>query len=219
MGMPSPSASAVRALPGQEGTGALPGTVIVIGCSTGGPKALYRILAELPADIDAALAIVQHMPEGATGRFARHLNAASAIDVREAAFGDRLERGGALVAPAGSHLEFSLSGRVMLNQNPPSARFRPAVNVTMRSAAQSFGPATVAVVLTGMGWDGLEGAAAVKEAGGIVLAEHESSCAVYGMSRRVIEAGLADMVIPLSFVPRALLRLAASPLRQRPLRV
>jgi two-component system chemotaxis response regulator CheB len=178
--------------------------VIVIGCSTGG--GLYQILPSFPPDIDTALAIVQHMPEGA-------------IEVREATLGDRLERGVALVAPAGSHLAFSLTGRVILNQEPRSAGFRPSINVTLRSAARSFGPAMIAVLLTGMGYDGLEGAAHVKNAGGIVLAEHESSCVVYGMPRQVIEAGLADMVVPLSLMSRALLRLASSPLRRRLARV
>ena len=214
MGTLSPTAPSGHAISRRGGVRDLPDTVIVIGCSTGGPSALYHVLSSLPSDVDAALAIVQHMPAAATGRLAQHLNAASSIVVREAALGDRLERGVALLAPAGTHLEFTFSGRVILNQEPRSERFRPSVDVTLRSAARCFGPATVAVLLTGMGRDGLVGAADVKNTGGLVLAEHESSCVVYGMPRQVIDAGLADMVVPLSLMPRALLRLASSSQRQ-----
>jgi two-component system chemotaxis response regulator CheB len=171
--------------------------VIVIGSSTGGPRALQQVLSGLPANLEAAVVVVQHMPAGFTGPLAQRLNENSAFAVEEATSGKHLARGLALVAPGDYHLRFEAGGRVILDQGPRRNHLRPAVDITMESAASYHKSATVGVVLTGMGSDGTEGAWHIKTAGGKVIAEHESTCVVYGMPRSVIEAGLADQVVVL----------------------
>lgn len=181
--------------------------VIVIGASTGGPRALRQVLADLPADLPAALAVVQHMPIGFTHSLAQRLNEGSALTVREAGTGDRLARGLVLLAPGDFHLKFESDGRVILNQEPRRNHLRPAVDVTMESAAEHYGPAVIGVVLTGMGTDGKDGAGQIKAAGGKVIVEDESTCVVYGMPRSVAEAGLADRIVPLPRIGATLVEL------------
>jgi two-component system chemotaxis response regulator CheB len=180
--------------------------VVVIGASTGGPRALNQVLPQLSANLPAAFVIVQHMPVGFTRSLAERLNSLSELMVKEAEPGDQLEVGKALVAPGGFHLVFDKNGAVSLNQNPTVHGVRPAVDVTLISVAQNFGKATVAVVLTGMGKDGANGAVLTHSLGGKVIAEDESSCVVWGMPRSVIEAGAADQVAPLSEIPDAIVR-------------
>jgi two-component system chemotaxis response regulator CheB len=151
----------------------------------------------LPADLPAALVVVQHMPVGFTRPLAQRLDENSALTVQEAAFGKSLARGLALVAPGDFHLRFGTGGRVLLDQGPRYNHLRPSVDVAMESAAEHFKSVTIGVVLTGMGSDGTEGARRIKASGGKVLAEHESTSVVYGMPRSVVEAGLADRVAPL----------------------
>ncbi len=173
--------------------------VVVIGASTGGPQALTLLLGQLPKDFPVPIAIVLHMPVGYTDALARRLDQASAIEVVEAFEGVELLPGRAVVARAGLHLRVSdgapPNGR--LDLLPIDKPHRPAVDVLFESAASAFGKACVAVVLTGMGQDGLLGARAVKAANGIVLTEAESSCIVYGMPRAVKEAGMSDGEAPL----------------------
>jgi two-component system chemotaxis response regulator CheB len=174
--------------------------VVVIGASTGGPRALNAIVPQLPASLPASWIIVQHMPVGFTRSLAERLNNLSSLAIKEAAPGDRLEIGQGLVAPGGFHLTLDGDRRVSLNQNPPVQGVRPAVDVTMASVAHRFGPAVIGVILTGMGRDGTNGAALIRSAGGYVIAEDESSCIVWGMPRSVIEAGVAHRVVPLDRV-------------------
>lgn len=171
--------------------------LIVVGASTGGPRALRQLLSDLPPDLPAAMVIVQHMPPYFTRALAQRLNENSPLAVQEAANGDRLARGLALVAPGNFHLRLDGYTRVSLNQEPRRNGVRPAVDVSMESAAAQHGPATIGVVLTGMGRDGASGARRIKEAGGKVIAEHESTSIAYSMPRSVVEAGLADRVTPL----------------------
>lgn len=178
--------------------------VVVIGASTGGPRALSTLLPMLPSDLPAALLIVQHMPAGFTRSLAERLDASSRLIVKEAAPGDVVETGKALLAPGGYHMSVDGQGRIILNQNPPVHGVRPALDVTMVSVAQRFGPAVVGVVLTGMGNDGSHGAALIRNGGGHIIAEDETSCVVWGMPRSVVEAGLADEVLPLSQVAVAI---------------
>jgi len=173
------------------------GSVLVIGSSTGGPGALRQLLGILPADLNAATVIVQHMPAGFTRSLADHLNAISAWSVKEADAGDRLLEGQALLAPGGFHLIVNRQGEVSLTQDPPVNNVRPAVDVTMHSVVQAFGRQALGIILTGMGRDGTDGALAIRRAGGQVIAEAESTCAIYGMPRSVVEAGAADHVVPL----------------------
>lgn len=178
--------------------------IVVIGSSTGGPRALHSVLSRIPGDIPAAVVIVQHMPVGFTRSLADRLNAQSELQVREAGEGDCLEIGKALLAPGGSHMTFTDRGVVSLNQNPPVHGVRPAVDVTLISLVQLFGKNVTAAILTGMGNDGTNGSTLLHSIGGSVFAEHESTCVVYGMPRSVVEAGAADEIIPLEEIAGAL---------------
>ena len=174
--------------------------VVVIGSSTGGPRALNTVVPQLPGDLSAAVIIVQHMPVGFTRTLAERLDSVSHLQVKEAAPGDRLEVGKALVAPGGFHMVLDANGHIALNQNPPVHGVRPAIDVTLSSVAQKYGSSVVSVILTGMGSDGTNGSALVHSNGGVVIAEDEASCVVWGMPRSVVEAGVADIVSPLADV-------------------
>lgn len=176
---------------------------VVIACSTGGPRALAEVVPHLPERVGSGTLIVQHMPPGFTGSLADRLDRASKLTVREAAGGERLDPGTALLAPGGSHLRLA-GGTVRLSDEPAVGGLRPRADLTIRDAAEAFGPDLVLVVLTGMGKDGLEGARAVKARGGRVLAEAESTCTVYGMPRAVVEADLADGVFELPALASAI---------------
>src|SRR5918998_5945568 len=180
------------------------GTLVVIASSTGGPRALGELIPQLPAQLGAGGLLVQHMPPGFTASLASRLDGASALTVREARTGDVLDAGSLLVAPGGSHLRFSDDRRLRLADDAPEGGLKPRADFTIADAARLFGRRVLLVVLTGMGKDGLEGAVAVKAAGGRVLAESESTCTVYGMPRAVAEAGLADAVLPLDQLPGAI---------------
>ena len=171
--------------------------VVIIGCSTGGPRALYELVPNLPADLPAAILIVQHMPPKFTKSIAERLNELSRINVKEAEAGDMVALGQALIAPGGYHMLLRMNGQVTLNQDKPRGGLRPAADVTMESAVKVYGSRCIGVILTGMGSDGTQGCAMIKAGGGRVLAEHESTCVVYGMPRSVAEAGLADKVVPI----------------------
>lgn len=190
-----------------------PERLLVIGSSTGGPRALAELTAGLPPDLPCAGIIVQHLPAGFTRSLAERLDQGCALRVAEAQAGAELAMGQLLVAPGDYHL--SLAGtRVVLDQAPRRHGVRPAVDTTLEAAAAVFGPAVLAVILTGMGEDGTEGARAIKAAGGRVLAEAETTCVVYGMPRSVVEAGLADEVVPLDAMAAAIVRhLALLPTR------
>jgi two-component system, chemotaxis family, protein-glutamate methylesterase/glutaminase len=182
------------------------GTLLVIASSTGGPRALGELVPRLPAELGAGGLLVQHMPPGFTASLAARLDGASALTVREARSGDVLERGSLLVAPGGAHLRLSDDRRLRLADDAPEGGLRPRADFTIADAARLFGRRVLLVVLTGMGKDGLEGATAVKRAGGRVLVEAESTCTVYGMPRAVAEAGLADEVLPLDRLADAVAR-------------
>ena len=181
--------------------------VVVIGSSTGGPKALTEIVPALPADIPAAILIVQHMPGGFTKSLSERLDMASQISVKEAEEGDELETGKALLAPGGFHMVLGRRGRIHLNEDPPQNGVRPAVDVTMESVAKNYGKSAVGIVLTGMGSDGTRGAKLIKGAGGTVSVEHESTCAVYGMPRSVVEANCADSILKLPAIADEIARI------------
>jgi len=191
---------------------AVPGTqpatrVIVIGSSTGGPKALYQVVPNLPADIDAGILIVQHMPPGFTGSLANRLDQLSHVAVKEAAPGEVLYNGLAFVAKGGYHLTIDKGGVLGLNQNPPVCSVRPSIDVTMESVVQAFGKSVLGVVLTGMGVDGTRGSQQIKMQGGKVIAEDESTCVVWGMPKSVAESGYADRVAPLPEVAESIVDL------------
>jgi two-component system chemotaxis response regulator CheB len=144
------------------------------------------------------------MPAGFTRSLAERLNSTSAIDVREASAGDRLAADTALLAPGDHHMRLTASGVVELDDGPRVHGVRPSVDVTLESVAAHFSNRTVVAILTGMGQDGATGAANVRQAGGYVLAEDESTCVVWGMPRAVVERGAADKVVPLDVMAHAI---------------
>jgi two-component system, chemotaxis family, protein-glutamate methylesterase/glutaminase len=178
--------------------------VVVIAASTGGPRALGQLVPALPAPLGAGTVIVQHLPRGFTAPLARRLDSAARLRVREAGDGDVLDPRVALVAPGGAHLRLSAAGMTALSDAPEIGGLRPRADITILDAVRAFGRRTVLVVLTGMGNDGLEGAAQVRRCGGRVLVEAESTCTVYGMPRAVEQAQLADVVLPLGELPAAI---------------
>jgi two-component system chemotaxis response regulator CheB len=180
--------------------------VVVIACSTGGPKALGDLIPKLPSPLGAGTLIVQHMPAGFTASLATRLDASSKLKVAEATGGENLEPGVALLAPGGAHLRLDGLRHAQLSDDAPVGGLKPRADFTIEDAAKLFGPRTVLVVLTGMGRDGLEGAKAVRAAGGRILVEAESTCTVYGMPRAVAEAGLADEILPLDELAGAIAR-------------
>jgi two-component system chemotaxis response regulator CheB len=186
--------------------------LVVVATSTGGPRALESLLSELPRPLDAGLIVVQHMLTGFTATLAERLDRLAQIDVREAADGDRLIDGVALVAPGDRHLLVDRSGLVALSGSVAVNGVRPAADVTLIAAAPVWGPALLAVVLTGMGRDATEGARQVRAWGGSVIAQDEPSCAVYGMPRSVAEAGLANVVVPLDRIAESVAAWAGTPL-------
>jgi two-component system chemotaxis response regulator CheB len=169
----------------------------VIGASTGGPVALHRILEQIPAPFPLPIVIVQHMPAGFTHPFAARLNRLSRLQVSEAAEGDQLCPGRALVAPAGRHLRITPSLAVELAAEPTDAKHIPSVDITMKSAARARPGAVLGILLTGMGQDGAEGMATIRAGGGFTIGESEASCVVYGMSRAAEQKGGVDCMLPL----------------------
>jgi two-component system chemotaxis response regulator CheB len=176
--------------------------VVAIGISTGGPQALRTLLPQFSKNYPVPIVIVLHMPVGFTGLYAAKLDELCQLEVREAMEGDELRPGLVLVAQAGKHLllrKQSGGGVVAhLRREPTDSLHRPSVDVMFRSAAEVFGGRVLAVVMTGMGHDGREGAAWIKAQGGTVLTEAEESCVIYGMPGSVVEAGLSDGSFPLS---------------------
>jgi len=190
--------------------------IVLIGSSTGGPRALNTVIPSLPADLRAAVLVVQHMPAGFTRSLAERLDNQSNLRVKEAEPGDRPEVGLVLLAPGGFHMTIDETGTIGLNKNPPVHGVRPAVDVTLASLVKKYGPAVISVILTGMGNDGTNGSALVHNAGGRVIAEDASTCVVYGMPRSVVEAGIVDEVVPLPEIARAITQ--AADLTTRPLK-
>lgn len=183
--------------------------VVLIGVSTGGPNALVELLPMLSGDLRVPILIVQHMPPMFTKLLAERLDARCRLRVREAVVGDRPQPGQVFVAPGDHHMtvERDLHGMVLaLDQGPPENSCRPAVDVLFRSAAASYGAGCLAVVLTGMGQDGLRGGEAIVAAGGTMLVQDEASSVVWGMPGFVARAGLASEVLPLSQIAGAIER-------------
>ena len=174
-----------------------PKKLVVIGSSTGGPNALQQVIPRLPGNLPAAVLVVQHMPAGFTASLANRLNETSPLAVSEAKEGDILQTGKVYVAPGGHHMVLLSNTIIGLNQNPPVHSVRPAVDVTLQSAVNFYGSNMVGVILTGMGYDGSKGMAALKKLGGKTVVQDEATCVVYGMPRVVVEMGKADKVLPI----------------------
>src|SRR5579883_1433014 len=183
--------------------------IVVIGASTGGPNALAELLPAFPSDWHVPLVIVQHMPKDFTARLAERLSEKSQLRVREAAAGELVSAAQAWVARGDDHLLLQKEVRVVrlaLHHGPLVNGCRPAVDVLFRSAAEVYGPGVLAVVLTGMGQDGLRGCESVRAAGGQILVQDEASSVVWSMPGAVAQAGLADQVLPLQHLGHEILR-------------
>jgi two-component system chemotaxis response regulator CheB len=182
--------------------------IVAIGASTGGTEALRDILRAMPYDAPG-IVIVQHMPAGFTAAFADHLNGSCRIEVREAAPGDRVTPGLALIARGNRHLLVKRRGFdlvVELTEDAPVCRHRPSVDVLFRSVAEAAGRNAVGVILTGMGADGAEGLLTMKQAGAPTIAQDESTSVVFGMPKEAIDRGAADVVLPLPRIAAGILQ-------------
>jgi two-component system chemotaxis response regulator CheB len=183
--------------------------IVVLGISTGGPQALKYLIPQLPADFPVPLVMVMHMPVGYTEMYAQRLNEISQLNVSEAREGDIVKPGHVLLAQAGRHLTLlrRADGAIVthLDARPFDTAHRPSVDVLFQSAAELFGNRTLGVVMTGMGSDGKQGAAWIKSQGGLVFAEAEESCIVYGMPWSVVDAGLSDKIVPLDRMAQSIL--------------
>ena len=185
--------------------------IVVMGISTGGPTALEEILPTLPGDLPVPILLVQHMPVGFTAPFANRLNNLCAISVREASQGEILQPGVVYLAPAGSHMTVhrptNARTLICLTPSKPDIRLHiPSADVTMQSVASVFHSQAMGVIMTGMGSDGAQGMSAIHREGGFTLGQDELSCTVYGMPRACAEMGILDRVVPLSQIPREILR-------------
>ncbi len=181
--------------------------IVAVGASTGGTEALRSFLESFPEDCPG-IAIVQHMPEHFTTAFAKRLDGLCRIQVKEAADGDSIIRGRALIAPGNRHMLINRSGAryyVQVKDGPLVCRHRPSVDVLFRSAAQYAGSNTVGVIMTGMGDDGARGMLEMKNSGAYNFAQDEDSCVVFGMPQEAIKLGAVDRVLPLEQISQAVL--------------
>lgn len=179
--------------------------IVVIGASTGGPRALHHVLTALPPGLKVPVLVVQHMPPGFTKSLARRLDDQSSIKIREAKEGDLIEPGVVLIAPGGYHMivrQNKTSGvtreTIGLTTDDKVQGVRPSIDVLLNSVVPIYGQNALGVILTGMGSDGSEGIRNLKSAGGKVIVEDESTCVVYGMPRAVVSNNLADFIYPIN---------------------
>ncbi len=183
--------------------GVLPKTeysAIALGVSTGGPISLQKIIPLLSEDINVPMFIVQHMPPKFTKSLADRLNSMSKLTVKEAEHGDIIKKNFVYIAPGGKHMGFVKVGvdiKILLSDEPTTSLHRPSVDVMFKSAISIYGRKVLGVIMTGMGKDGLEGITELKKIGGSCLAQNASSCVVYGMPKAVVDAGYADIIVPL----------------------
>jgi two-component system chemotaxis response regulator CheB len=183
-------------------------TVVALGTSTGGPKALQEILPLCPADLPVGILVVQHVPPGFTAPFARRLDNLCKVSVKEAAQDDWIEPGTVYIAPAGQHMTVQRHGhRVMIrvSASPEHTLHTPSVDVMMLSVAEVFGALTMGVIMTGMGADGARGMQEIARLGGITVGQDEASCTVYGMPRTCAEMGTLQRVVALRQIPEQIL--------------
>lgn len=178
--------------------------LVTIGTSTGGPVALQKVLTQLPSNFPAPLLLVQHMPAAFTKAFADRLDKLCRISVREAQDGDSLRPGVALLAPGGKQMMVDGRGMVRILPGDERLNYKPSVDITFGSAAKAFQDKVLAIVLTGMGADGREGARMLKQAGSSVWAQDEASSVIYGMPMAIAKANLADGIYSLDDIGRYL---------------
>ncbi len=174
--------------------------IVAIAVSTGGPNALSQLIPALPADFPVAVTVVQHMPPIFTNTLAQRLSALAKLPVHEGAAGDIVQRGGVWIAPGGYHMYLTrriAAVQIQTDQSPPENSCRPSADVLFQSVSELYGPRALAVVLTGMGDDGLRGCRAIRQAGGQIIVQDQATSVVWGMPGSVAMAGLADEILPL----------------------
>jgi two-component system chemotaxis response regulator CheB len=188
---------------------------VVLAVSTGGPFALLKILPKLPKSYPLGIAIVQHMPPKFTLSLAERLDGLSQVAVKEAEEGEPMEPGKVIIAPGGQHLTFSGNGRTInahIGLEPLNTLYRPSADIMMTSAVEAVSGPLLGVVMTGMGKDGLEGARSIKQHKGVVVAQDEESCVVYGMPKAVVDEGLVDYNPSLEDIPATLVKIVGGQL-------
>ena len=171
--------------------------LVTIGISTGGPKALLDVIPLLPKDFPRPVMIVQHMPPKFTASLAERLNKLSEVRVKEAEFGETLQKGTVYIAPGGQHMTLRRNGskiEIVISDKPSDSLYKPSVDVMLDSVVDIYGSQTLSVIMTGMGKDGLEGSRKIHEKKGKIISESEQSCVVYGMPKAVVDAGIVDRV-------------------------
>jgi two-component system chemotaxis response regulator CheB len=179
--------------------------IVAIGVSTGGPPAVQKILAALPADFPAAILIAQHMPAAFTGPFAARLNSNAALTVKEAQHGEKISVGTVYISPGGQHITIKPNMDIAISPEPASELYKPSATLLMESVGKAFGHRALGVMLTGMGSDGLEGAKVFKQQGGRLIAQSEQTCVVYGMPKAVVDAGITDEIVDLDNISQAMI--------------
>lgn len=202
-----PNAAVQKEISANKPSGSIPmKKIVALGVSTGGPKALQEVIPFIPANIAAGIVIVQHMPPGFTKSLADRLNSLSQINVKEAENGDIIKSGWAYIAPGDFQTTIEKLGAnlcIKLSSGPPVGGHKPAVNVMMNSLSKTNYKNVISVIMTGMGCDGCEGIRNLKQNNNAyTIAQNEASCVVYGMPKVVVEAGLADKVVPLNEIAR-----------------
>jgi len=181
--------------------------IVVIGISTGGPGTLMEVLPMLPPELKAALIVIQHMPPSFTSSFAKRLDDACQFPFKEAEAGDILQDGRGYLAPGGYQLVVRREGGMLRLSNNPKTVFMPSVNVTMESVLDAYGGKNViGVLMTGMGDDGADAMVKIRKAGGMTIAEDESTAVVFGMPREAIERGGAEIIVPSYRIPDEIVR-------------
>jgi len=209
LGAPRPAPAPKAPAPAGPGFGSAQAELLVIGSSTGGPKALQDILPALPANLPVPCLIVQHMPSTFTKPFADRLDGLCQVHVKEAEQGEPLKAGTVYIAPGGIHMTYGARGAkgcIELSQEPMSSLHRPSVDVLFMSVSDLFRGQVLAGILTGMGADGAKGMEQLKKKGAHTLAESEESCVVYGMPRAAVERGCVDVIAPLADIAGQLRR-------------
>lgn len=177
---------------------------VAIGASTGGPRAIQEVLSHLPGGLETPFLVAVHMPKAFTGAFAERLNSLCKLTVKEAEDGEKVKEGHVILTPGGSQTRIRRHGitdfYVEVNNDPIGSLYKPSVDISMKSVAECYPGRAMGVILTGMGHDGLEGMRAIKASGGKTIAQNEETSTVYGMPKSVVDAGLADKVLPLDKV-------------------
>ncbi|MCK8823820.1 protein-glutamate methylesterase/protein-glutamine glutaminase [Fuchsiella alkaliacetigena] len=181
--------------------------LLIIGASTGGPRALKEVITNLESGFGLGVLVVQHMPPNFTKSLAERLDRLSALEVKEAEPGDKIRPGKALIAPGDYHLLVRKKGEVDIDRSAKQHNVRPAIDLTMESAAEHYPGSIIGVVLTGMGRDGTRGLKAIKNAGGYTIAQDEETSVVYGMPKSAFEAGVVDSVKSLPLISTEIMKL------------